>query len=70
MTGSRTITGKIVTGSEGYFSIDNKIINSQNGYKGFNSASVNLIGDIGYLVYSTESFKLYPCRYWFRQGFY
>lgn len=58
--GSRNFSGKIVTGGEGYFTLDNKITNTQNGYNGFNSSSFSVLGDIGYLVYSSDKFKLYP----------
>lgn len=59
-TGNRTISGRIVTGGEGFFTLENKVVNTQNGHRGFNSASFSMIGDIGYLVYSGNNFRLYP----------
>lgn len=58
--GNRSISGKIVTGVESFVSQENKITNSQNGHRGFNSSSFNMIGDIGYLIYSNNNFRLYP----------
>lgn len=59
-TGSKTISGKIVTGGEGFFTMENKVLNPQNQHKAYNSSSFSLIGDIGYIVYETSNFRIYP----------
>ncbi len=60
-TGSRTTSAsRIVTGSEASFSLENKNLNMGNGYKSFFSSSASIIGNLGYVVYSTDTIKIYP----------
>lgn len=58
-TGTRNINGKIMMGSEGNFTFENKNINT-NGFNSYLSSSFSIILNVGYVVYSTENFKVYP----------
>lgn len=58
--GNRTISGNIVTGVESFFAFENNVTNTQNNHRAFNSSSFNMIGDIGYMVYSGNGFRIYP----------
>ncbi len=59
-TGNRTISGKIVTSGEGFFTIENKVLNLQNNHKAFNSSSFSLVADLGYVVFESHNLRIYP----------
>ena len=58
-TGTRNINGRIMMGSEGNFTLDNKNFNG-NGFNSYLSSTFNMILNAGYVVYSTENIKIYP----------
>ncbi len=58
-TGTRNISGNIMTGSEGNFTLENSNL-KVNGYNSYLSSSFSIILNAGYVLYSTENFKVYP----------
>lgn len=58
-TGSRNINGKIMMGSEANVTFENKAISSNN-FNGFLNSSFNIILNVGYVVFSTDNFVVYP----------
>ncbi len=58
--GSRSISGKLVTGSDWNVSLENKNLNTVNGFNSYISSSANILLNAGYIIFSAGDFNVYP----------